>query len=203
MIDISRITSLISAFRAETQRDSITPESLGYLLQSIVDLLANAAVGSDVETLRVQLQSVAQSVSDEVDARRFADVVINGYLEMKADKSALADETAQRERSYGLLSGRIDNKVYRYELTYETVERKEYDHYLLSLHNNPGGSTPPPSGGGTGSGSGTGGGTGSGSDTGSDGGTGGGTGSGSGTGGGGGTGSSSNPDYIIDGIIIK
>ena len=42
-MDISNLTSLINALRAETQEDSITPESLGALLQRIVDVLGDAA----------------------------------------------------------------------------------------------------------------------------------------------------------------
>ena len=37
-MDISNLTSLINALRAETQEDSITPESLGALLQRIAEV---------------------------------------------------------------------------------------------------------------------------------------------------------------------
>ena len=40
MIDISQLTSLVSAFRVETEKESISPETVGKLLQDIVDLLA-------------------------------------------------------------------------------------------------------------------------------------------------------------------
>lgn len=41
MIDTSNLTQLISALRAETESASISPENLGYILQSIVDFLPN------------------------------------------------------------------------------------------------------------------------------------------------------------------
>ena len=49
MIDITNLTSLITAFRQETEQGSISPETLGALLQSIADELANAS--SDQETI--------------------------------------------------------------------------------------------------------------------------------------------------------
>ena len=57
-MDISNLTSLINALRAETQEDSITPESLGALLQKIVDVLGSAASNLTVQQL-VQWQQVA------------------------------------------------------------------------------------------------------------------------------------------------
>ena len=42
MIDISQLTSLVSAFRVETEKESISPETVGKLLQDILDLLATA-----------------------------------------------------------------------------------------------------------------------------------------------------------------
>ncbi len=47
MIDISQLTSLVSAFRVETEKESILPETIGKLLQDILDLLATAS--SDTE----------------------------------------------------------------------------------------------------------------------------------------------------------
>lgn len=56
-MDISNLTSLINALRAETQEDSITPESLGALLQRIVDVLGDAASDFTVQQL-VQWQRI-------------------------------------------------------------------------------------------------------------------------------------------------
>ncbi len=43
MIDTTQLTQLISAFRVETEKESISPETVGALLQNITDLLANAS----------------------------------------------------------------------------------------------------------------------------------------------------------------
>ena len=40
MIDTTQLTQLISAFRVETEKESISPETVGSLLQNITDLLA-------------------------------------------------------------------------------------------------------------------------------------------------------------------
>ena len=39
MIDVNQLTSLISAFRVETEKESISPETVGKILQDITDLL--------------------------------------------------------------------------------------------------------------------------------------------------------------------
>lgn len=43
MIDTTQLTQLISALRVETEKESISPETVGSLLQNITDLLANAS----------------------------------------------------------------------------------------------------------------------------------------------------------------
>jgi hypothetical protein len=50
-MDISTLTNLIDAFRAETRTNSITPDTLGQLLQKIVNLLENAAEATAVQQL--------------------------------------------------------------------------------------------------------------------------------------------------------
>ena len=47
MIDVNQLTSLISAFRVETEKESISPETVGSLLQNITDLLANASSSTE------------------------------------------------------------------------------------------------------------------------------------------------------------
>ena len=51
-MDISTLTNLITAFRAETQSNSITPDSLGQLLQKIVYELGEAAEDATVQQLK-------------------------------------------------------------------------------------------------------------------------------------------------------
>ncbi len=41
-MDISNITDIITAFRAETQKNSVTPETVGAIMQGLAELLANA-----------------------------------------------------------------------------------------------------------------------------------------------------------------
>ena len=48
MVDTTSITSLIKAFRADTSKDSSSPERLGSLWQKIADTLATAASISDI-----------------------------------------------------------------------------------------------------------------------------------------------------------
>lgn len=50
-MDISQLTSLITAFRAETRQDAITPDSLGSLLQKIANVLEGAAEYTTVQQL--------------------------------------------------------------------------------------------------------------------------------------------------------
>ena len=42
MIDTTQLPQLISAFRVETEKESISPETVGSLLLNITDLLASA-----------------------------------------------------------------------------------------------------------------------------------------------------------------
>ena len=48
MIDTNQLSALVSAFRVETEKESISPETVGKLLQDILDLLATAS--SDTES---------------------------------------------------------------------------------------------------------------------------------------------------------
>ncbi len=47
MIDTNQLSALISAFRVETEKESISPETVGKLLQDIVDLLAAASTDAE------------------------------------------------------------------------------------------------------------------------------------------------------------
>ena len=51
MIDVSQLTSLISAFRVETEKESISPETVGKILQDITDLLATASTDAERQIL--------------------------------------------------------------------------------------------------------------------------------------------------------
>ena len=47
MIDTTQLTQLISAFRVETEKESISPETVEALLHDITDLLASASSSTE------------------------------------------------------------------------------------------------------------------------------------------------------------
>ncbi len=47
MIDTTQLTQLISAFRVETEKESISPKTVGSLFHDITDLLANASSNTE------------------------------------------------------------------------------------------------------------------------------------------------------------
>mgnify|MGYP007056216495 CR=1 FL=1 len=60
MIDISQLTALISAFRVETEKESISPETVGKILQDIADLLATVPSENDFNILRFWKETLQQ-----------------------------------------------------------------------------------------------------------------------------------------------
>ena len=63
MIDIQQLTSLISAFRVETEKESISPETVGSILQAIADLLATATSETEYNIIRFWKETKGSSVS--------------------------------------------------------------------------------------------------------------------------------------------
>lgn len=61
MLDISSLTALVSALRAETAKDSISPETVGSILQKMLDLLNTAAADSAITSLE-SWQKTVQNV---------------------------------------------------------------------------------------------------------------------------------------------
>lgn len=57
MIDITAITKLISAFRAETVKDSISPERMGGILQQMADLLGESISQSEYIMLKTYYEN--------------------------------------------------------------------------------------------------------------------------------------------------
>ena len=55
-IDVKSITQLISEFRKLQTKDSITPESLGYILQRLADLLATAGTSETITKIQELLE---------------------------------------------------------------------------------------------------------------------------------------------------
>ena len=73
-IDTSTINQLISDFRALSQKDSISPESLGILLKQLADLISSAAADGDFSSISnalnnvpTALVSIAQGSADSND----------------------------------------------------------------------------------------------------------------------------------------
>ena len=57
MIDITAITNLISAFRSETVKDSISPERMGGILQQMADLLGESISQSEYIMLKTYYEN--------------------------------------------------------------------------------------------------------------------------------------------------
>ena len=60
MIDIQQLTSLISAFRVETEKESISPETVGSILQAIADLLVTATSDTEYNIIRFWKETLRQ-----------------------------------------------------------------------------------------------------------------------------------------------
>lgn len=60
-IDTTSINSLVSEFRTLSQKDSITPESLGALLQRIADLVGTCTSENDFSLVRNSLSSMTKA----------------------------------------------------------------------------------------------------------------------------------------------
>lgn len=60
-IDISSLSRLVSDFRALQAKDSISPESLGFLLQAILDLLSTASSDSSQEDFKRVLNRINEA----------------------------------------------------------------------------------------------------------------------------------------------
>lgn len=66
MTNISEITALITALRAEQETDAISPESLGSLLQRILNLIADNVTDEQLADLQTQVNAIRNTVSDMV-----------------------------------------------------------------------------------------------------------------------------------------
>ena len=62
-INTSTITQLISDFRALSQKDSISPESLGVLLQRLADLINSAASDADYKAIYDAFQKLVANIA--------------------------------------------------------------------------------------------------------------------------------------------
>lgn len=110
-IDTTALNKLITDFRALSQKDSVSPESLGSLLQKLADLLASCPADSEVNnelnsvnrnitSLQSDLQNIARSAvtTDELNkaltgkADDFAYYVDTETIEFKPDTLKVASQ---------------------------------------------------------------------------------------------------------------
>ena len=73
MIDIQQLTSLISAFRVETEKESISPETVGSILQAIADLLATATSETEYNIIRFWKETKGSTDSMDIQQRNVDD----------------------------------------------------------------------------------------------------------------------------------
>ncbi|MBQ9466045.1 MAG: hypothetical protein IJU62_03600, partial [Muribaculaceae bacterium] len=69
------MTELISALRAETEADSVSPERVGYVLQQIVDALPEASTAINSIKSYVVIES-----TDDLPSNPSADEQMKGYI---------------------------------------------------------------------------------------------------------------------------
>lgn len=121
-MDITTLTQLIDAFRAETAQDAITPDSLGQLLQKIVNLLGDAADSSVVETLNTWRENLTSARSLIKDIRLTSDSSSVTFVIDKVNAStgeAYTDSLRINYPAYKIANGAA-NGFYMLSLTNET-----------------------------------------------------------------------------------
>ena len=97
-IDIKSISQLITEFRALQSKDSISPESLGYILQRIADLLATAGTSDTVAKIQQLLDGFAK-----------AGVAISTFEQGAADRNNILVNSTEVDLSTGGIGTRINN----------------------------------------------------------------------------------------------
>lgn len=99
MIDITNLTSLITAFRQETEQSSISPETLGSLLQKIADELGNASTDQEIlqlTAIKENLQALGAFLYDIVQGpedRNNILVNVTRFNPISGTKSAVSGQT--------------------------------------------------------------------------------------------------------------
>lgn len=86
-MDVANITTLITALRNETEKQSISPENVGYLLQIIVDFCneQDLSLSETVETLAVKLDSRV-AILESKDSEQDSDI-----LQIRVDVDSLSE----------------------------------------------------------------------------------------------------------------
>ncbi len=105
-IDIKSLTQLITEFRALQTKDSISPDSLGYLLQRIADLLATAGTSDTVTKIQQLLDGFAR-----------AGVAISTLEQGAADRNNILVNSKEVDLSNGGIATRTNNLFIRQATT--------------------------------------------------------------------------------------
>ncbi len=126
-MDIATLTQLIDAFRAETRQDAITPDSLGQLLQKIVNLLGDAADASVVQSLTSWMDNLKSSQSLVKDIRMNMDAVSVTFTIEKVDATTGDSYTESLRLNYPEYMLRQDRANGYVQLTLTNADgTKEY-----------------------------------------------------------------------------
>lgn len=101
MTDTSNLTQLISALRAETESASISPENLGYILQSIVDFLPNlddSGMAGDIASAKANAATALTRAAEALTSANNATAVAAGAQTVAnaAQASAAQSQTASQ-----------------------------------------------------------------------------------------------------------
>lgn len=97
-IDIKSLTQLITEFRALQSKDSVSPESLGYILQRIADLLATAGTSDTVAKIQQLLDGFAK-----------AGVAISTFEQGDGDRNNILVNSKEIDLSTGGIGTRTNN----------------------------------------------------------------------------------------------
>ena len=94
-INITTITQLISDFRALSQKDSISPESLGVLLQRLADLIKTAAGDGEFTTVANAIKSVPTAIVSMVQGSNDKNNVLMNITKSNLAKGLQTTSTNQ------------------------------------------------------------------------------------------------------------
>ena len=110
IMDLSDITRLISSLRAQTARDSITPNGLGSILQRIVDAISSMS-GIDVEDENAILQRLSAAESNASTALQAAQSAQDGAANNVIDSFAQSqdeDEVSLSLKQHGYTAKQVE-----------------------------------------------------------------------------------------------
>ena len=92
-IDVKSVSQLITEFRALQSKDAVSPESLGYILQRIADLLATAGTSETIEQLQKLLEGL-----------KTAGLVLTGIEQGQADRNNIYTNKSMVNMSTGAIA---------------------------------------------------------------------------------------------------